>query len=46
MSNELAYMDDHFGLVDAKNDRAYEIDDFGNAVEVPWSVQSYYWQDA
>jgi hypothetical protein len=40
------YMDDHFGLVDRETDLAYVMDDFGEAIEVPFSLPAYYWQDA
>lgn len=41
----LTYMDDHFGLVDLVQDLAYVMDDYGDAVCVPFGLPSYYWQE-
>ena len=37
--NVFQYMDDRLGFVDTFSDEAYVMDDFGNAVWVPFSMQ-------
>lgn len=41
----LTYMDNWFGLVDREADQAYTMDDYGNAMHVPFYLPSFYWQE-
>lgn len=42
----LIYFDEHcHGFFDKITDIAYIMDDYGNAVEVNWSLDSWYWQE-
>ena len=43
-SSELVYMLGHFGLYEYINDWAYVMDDFGNAVRVPFNLPQWYFQ--
>jgi hypothetical protein len=37
-------MDDRLGLVDPITDRAFVMNDFGDAIEVPFSLPRWYFQ--
>lgn len=39
------YMDDRLGFVDTISDQAYVMDDFGNAVSVPFTMQYLYFSE-
>lgn len=39
------YMDDRIGFFSYPDDDAYVMDDFGVLVEVPWTLETFYWQE-
>jgi hypothetical protein len=41
----LKYMDDRLGFVDTKSDQAYVMDDFGNAIWVPFCLFATYFSE-
>ena len=43
-TERLHWMDDRLGLIDTISDEAFVMDDFGNAVWVPFSLPGWYFQ--
>ena len=44
--DNLRYMYDRLGFIGVFDDHAYMMDDFGNAVPVPFSLGLWYFQDS